>query len=1057
MALAFLWSFSAVAQKGQLVQGYVKDAKTGEGLPGVTVVEVDQEERFVHGVVTDLNGFYMIKLTENNSKLQFTSVGYKRIMQPVNGSSKIDIGMREENTELEVVTVQGERFTSDGFIAIRDKATAISQVKLDDLDALPVASVDEMLQGQISGVDITAVSGDPGAGMQIRIRGTATINGDREPLIILDGLPYDVQIDNDFDFNSADNRDYGAMLSIAPDDIETVEILKDAASAAIWGAKAANGIIQITTRRGRKMKPQLRYSYKSFVSVQPDPVPMLSGGDYVTLQKEARFNRNAGKTGDNFPELNYDETWEYYYNYSQNTDWLDEITQMGTSGEHNVSLTGGGEKARYRVGLGYFDQEGTTTGTGLQRLTFRSNLDYTVSTRLVVSSDFSYTRSDNQRSYYGNERSLAYRKMPNQSVYEYDTLGVRSDRYFLDPRAEAYQGRGMYNPVAVLNEARHSYLENRLRSVFRVNYSITDYLTLTSNLSFDLVNGRTKLFMPEAASNAYMNESGINKSSEGSSDIFTTQTLTKLIYTPNLGADHQLTVLGQWQTRESRSSSYSATAGGLPSQYFDDPGAGGGRVNALSSSNGRSRSMGAVLNGHYKWKDRYILGGGARVDASSNFGDGTKWGMFPFASAAWRISEEDFLSEVMWVNDIKIRGSYGVNGRAPSGNSHYSIYKTGSQYMFQPNVYPSNVKLNNLRWEKVVQYNLGFESALFDNRLHMEFDVYRKTSTDLLWTLELPTATGYSALTRNQGGLDNKGIELSLRGEVYKTKDWRVNLQFNISKNINTVEEVPDNFRLERGNLLENGNYATHISEGDPIGGFYGYTYKGVYKRNEDAVVYDKFGEVVIDQNTGKPMRMMMKGSNYVFQGGDAIYGDRNYDGFIDESDVVFLGSSNPEFTGGFGVRVQYKGLSVSSNFHYRVGQDIVNMSRMKSENMYNTDNQSTATMRRWRFPGDDTDIPRAVFSDGYNWLGSDRFVENGSYLRWKNLSFNYRFDKKWLRKYSLSDLSVFFTAYNLYTFTNYTGQDPEVPLGTDPFFFGIDNATTPPSRTYTMGLTVIF
>ncbi|BDD09420.1 SusC/RagA family TonB-linked outer membrane protein [Fulvitalea axinellae] len=1052
------------AQENRVLQGYIKDKETGEALPGATVIEVDAEERHIHGVVTDINGFYMIKIVEPNSKLKISFVGYKTQTINIGGRSQLNLELEDDSQQLETVVVQEERYTSDGFIAMRDKVSAVAQINLDDLDEMGVASVDEMLQGQISNVDITALSGDPGAGMQIRIRGTATITGDREPLIILDGMPYDVEIDNTFDFNSADTRDYGSLLSIAPDDIQKIEVLKDAASAAIWGAKAANGVIEITTKRGRKSKPKLRYNFKAFRSEQPDPVPLLNGGDYVTLQKQAFFNQKGQSEDSDILELNYDQDWDLYHNYAQDTDWLDEITQAGQSQEHNLSITGGGDKARYRVGVGLFDQEGTTVGTALERLSFRANMDFNVSTRLMISSDFSYTRSENERTYYGDERSVARLKMPNQSVYEYDSLGNKSGRYFLDPRTNAFQAKyksgdkdkAMYNPVAVINEGRNSYLENKLRSTFRLRYNITEYLMLQSSITFDLVNGRTKKFLPIEASSDFWNSSATNKSSEGNAEVFRSQTLTKLIYTPNLGDDHSVTVMGQWQTSDSRSASYAASAGGLPSGSFDDPGL-GSALSDLSSENGLGRSMGGLIRAHYKWKDRYMINAGIRADASSKFGDDTKWGNFPFGGVAWRASEESFLRDKTWLNELKIRGSFGVNGRSPSGMGHFSIYKTGGSYIDQGTVYPDNVKLKNLKWERVTQANLGFELAAYDNRFNAEFDVYEKVSTDLLWDLNVPTSSGFSKYKMNAGGMTNRGIELALRAVPIQTKDWRLDLQFNISRNENRVDEVPDNFSLTKGNMRENGNYATKVTEGNPIGGFYGYVYKGVYSVDSEAIVYDKNGEQVIDPITGYPLRMLMSGSNYRFREGDASYADLDYDGEIGENDVAYLGSSNPKYTGGFGFRIRYKGLSLSSNFHFRQGQDIVNIARMKTENMYTKNNQSTATMNRWRFPGDQTDIPRAVHGMAYNWLGSDRFVEDGSFVRWKNLSVNYRFAKELIKKFNLSDLSVFATAYNLYTFTEYTGQDPEVPLGADPYFFGKDTSTTPPSRTYTLGMTVIF
>ncbi|BDD09094.1 SusC/RagA family TonB-linked outer membrane protein [Fulvitalea axinellae] len=1068
--LCSIMALPAFAQKGMLVQGYVKDAVTGESLPGASIVEIDKEERFVSGAVTDLNGFFMIKLTEESARLRIGFVGYDTKVVAVNGRREINLDMDESNTKLETVVIQEERYTSDGMINFKDRATSIAQVKLEDLSPMGATSVSEMLQGGISGVDITMVSGDPGAGAQIRIRGTSTITGDREPLIILDGMPYDVEIDNNFDFNAADQRDFGALLSIPPSDIESIEILKDAASAAIWGAKAANGVIQVTTKRGRKIKPRLQYVYKGFVSEQPDAIPMLSGGDYVTYQTDSRFNV-AGKflPDGQFNELKQNRDWNLYHNYNQDTDWLGAITeQYAPTHDHNISISGGGDKARYHVSAGYLSQAGTTKGTNLDRYNIRANLDYNVSNRLKISTDFMYTRKDQDKNYYGDERAVAYQKMPNQSIYERDTANNLTGRYFLDSRPEAFEKlrnplssdrTGLYNPVAVINEARHKYIENRFRSVFRAKYSLRDDLEINTDISFDLVNGTTDKFMPYEASSADWSSSATNVSWRGSSESFYVQSLTRVLYMPKIGENHSLTISGTWGAGLNQSNSYSVTAGGLPSGEFNSPGAGGLAPAGLSAGDGQGRNVFGLLQGVYTYKQRYILHTGSRFDASSQFGPETTWGAFPFAAVAWQLGREPFMEDVEWLTDLKLKADIGVTGRAPGGFNHYSIYSAGGSYYTGNVVYPANAKLNNLKWERLVGLNVGMEASLWEDRLNFEVEYYEKNTEDLLWPLKVPTSSGYVSMTRNDGRMTNKGVDLSFRAIPVKTKDWRVEFSFNIAKNINAVEEVPDNFSLESGNVLENGQYATRVVEGNPIGGFYGYRYKGVYKTIDDAVVRDKNGEIVYDQSTGKPLNMLMGGSGnrYRFVGGDAMYEDINNDGLIDESDVVYLGSSNKDFSGGFGFRVNYKKFRISSRFVYAVGHDIVNLARMNSENMYETANQSQATMKRWRFPGDETDMPRAIYKVGYNWLGSDRFVEDGSYLRWRSLTVDYRFDKNWLKRFHATDLSVFFTALNLYTFTNYTGQDPEVPLGSDPYAFGMDRSTTPPSKSYQVGLTLIF
>ncbi|BDD11517.1 SusC/RagA family TonB-linked outer membrane protein (plasmid) [Fulvitalea axinellae] len=1051
----FLALTTAWAQKNTVLQGYIKDKQTGEALPGATIVEVDQEERYLHGVVTDINGFYMIKLAEENARIKVTFVGYKDQMITVNGRSAVDVQMEDDSQQLETVVVQEARYTSDGFIQMRDKVSAVTSIKIDDLEQMGVASVDEMLQGQVSGVDITALSGDPGAGMQIRIRGTATITGDREPLIILDGMPFEVDVNDGFDFNSADSEDYSQLLSISPEDIADIQISKDAQSAAVWGAKAANGIIEITTKRGRKSKPKVRYNYKFFYDVQPDPIPMLNAGDYVTLQKQALFNKEGKSSHSNVNELNYDQDWELYHLYSQETDWLDEITQNAGNQEHSVSIRGGGDKAKYNVSTTYYSQDGTTKNTSYDRLSFRANLDFDVSTRLRISSDFSYSREDNDKLYNKDTRKIARLKMPNQSIYDMDSLGNPTGQYFLDARPDAYYKSD--NPVALINEATRSSINNILRSTFRLQYSITEQLLLKSNITFDLGKYRENSFLPLAASSKEWNDKATNMSSEKVSESFRSQTLTQLFYYPKLAEGHDASVMGQWSTSDRRTNFFESASGGLPSGSFDDPGV-GSELSALKGGTGLEREMAALGRAFYKWNDRYMADFGVRFDASSNFGDNTKWGAFPFGGFGWRISSESFMEKYTWIDDLKVRGTFGVNGRAPKGDSHYSIYKTGSSYNGQGTVYPNNVKLNNLKWERVTQFDLGFEMSLFEGRFYMDFDVYEKKSTDLIWDLAMPTSSGFSVIKQNAGGMTNKGIELAVNTVPYKTKDWTVRVSMNVSRNLNEVDDVPETFSLEKGDMHKNGQYATKVVIGDPIGGFYGYNYRGVYTRTENALVYDRNGEVVIDQLTGQPMRMIMGGgNNYEFQGGDAIYADRNFDGEISENDVVYLGSSNPDLTGGFGFRVTYKNLTVSSNFHFRLGQEIVNEARMYAENMYGKENQSTATMNRWRYEGDETEIPRAVQGLGFNWLGSDRFVEDGSYLRWKTLSVNYSFPKKMLKRYRMDNLSLYATIRNLATFTDYTGQDPEVPLGSGVYAFGIDKSTTPPSRSFTFGLTATF
>ncbi|BDD12392.1 SusC/RagA family TonB-linked outer membrane protein (plasmid) [Fulvitalea axinellae] len=1054
--------FALAQEGGHIVSGHVKGSDGDEALIGVNVVEVDQDNRFVNGQITDINGFFMMKLSSPNSTLRFTYVGYKEKREKVNGRSKLQVTLSSAMEELQTVVVQGES-TSDGFIEFRNKNTSMARVNIAEMDAMGAPSVDEMLQGRISSVDIVAASGDPGAGMQIRIRGTSTINGNREPLIVLDGIPFEADIDESFDFNSADQQNFSELLSIPVNDIETIEVLKDAASAAIWGAKAANGVIQITTKRGKRSKPYVTYAASYRIDTQPERIPLLSGSEYVTLQKDLLFNANGNPASSDRPELNYDRDFEHYYNYAQDVDWMDEITRTGQTQEHNVSLQGGGEKIRYRTSFNYRGQEGTVIGTGFDRITTRVNLDYFISDKLQVSSEFAYSRESTDSPYHNDGdkplyyRTVAQAKMPNHSIYEYDEEGNLTGKYFTDTRLNAYQGT--YNPVAMAREAGANALKNRLVSNLRIRYDLTETLSLKSTVSISLTNSKSSAFLPESASRYDWDGPEVNEARGTDAEGFRVNTFTDIFYTPKLGENHSLLFHGSWQTSDSRSYKYGISSSSLASGDFNEPGA-AGYIRGMESSNGLGRTLGLVARTDYTYKNTYNVGGGFRMGADSGYGDSFSWGYFPYAAFFWRISNESFMEDLSFVDELKLRGNVGTVGLAPDRNkfSPHSIYGPSGTYMDMGGVVPRNIKLNNLKWSVKTTYDVGLEFSGFENRVNMEFGAYRSVTADQLLQLGVPGSTGYSNVFQNAATLTNEGVEFELSLVPYQTKDTKLTFDFNIARNINRVEKVPESFPLQGGNLRENGSYGVRLVEGHPLGGFYGYESLGVYSTKKDLIALDKNGEPIRDYETGEGLTMRTAWG-YAFEAGDAKYKDQNNDGVIDEADVKYLGSSNPDFIGGFGLRLTHKGWSLNSRFVFRSGQDAVNSARMGLETMNNSNNQSTAVLRRWRRPGDVTDIPRAVHGGyaTYNYLASDRFVEETSYLRFRSLSLAYRFDQKFVKKIGLSNLKITATANNLFTFTDYTGQDPEVPLGGGVFDIGYDKGFTPPSRSFIINLNASF
>lgn len=1078
--LVMLWlpTSAVLAQGAQnlTVRGAVTDATTGEVLLGVTVVEIDHEDRIIRGVATDMNGHYAMKIRNPAGRIRFSFIGYRSVTVDIDGRTTINMSLHENITELKGVEVVADKMIDQGLMPIsrRNLTTATATVDAAELQEIQATSIDQALQGRMAGVDIVANSGDPGAGMSIRIRGTSSINSNSDPLIVVDGMPYQTQISADFDFATADEQGYAQLLNIAPSDIKEITVLKDAAATAVWGSRASNGVLVITTKRGRVGKPYVTYNFKGTLKKQPTAIPMLNGDQYSTLIQEEVMNRDGRPLNTlNAKEFQYDPRDPYwYYNYSNNTDWISQITQIGYEHDHTISLSGGGEKARYRTSLGYNAQRGTTVGTDFKRITARINLDFNVSQRIMFRTDLSYTHVDNNRNYvntrdsYDNVRGVAYVKMPNMAVYEYDEYGNQSPNFF----SPEYNIQGSYartyNPLAMATYGKNEVIGDRVIPRFTLQYDVKPNVWVyTFDVGFDINNTKNNRFLPQLATGRPWTTTVVNRADDSDLDVLVVQSIQKLIFTPQLPEQHDLVSLLSLQTYDYRESGYGATTSNTASSFLQDPSVPSRTQNEdlyLSSGSSQNRSMAALINTQYGYDDRYLINAGLRLDGSSKFGANHRYGLFPTVSARWRVSAEDFMASFPFVNDLSVRAGYGQSGNAPRASySHFNTYQNFDwNYLGQSGIYPTNMELRNLKWETVIQSNLGFNLILFKNRVNLDIDLYQKRTKDLFYRgLKIPSSSGFTSVDMNVGVMDNQGWEIGLFTTPYRTEDVRIDFNVNIARNVNIIREISEYYPRESGNLTANGQYLVTVQEDNPFGSFYGYKYKGVYKDAESTIATDAHGNAIYDAN-GKAvqMRFYYPVVDYEFQPGDAIYEDINHDGNINYMDVVWLGDANPRLTGGFGPSVYWKNFKVTTFFNFRYGADVVNLARMKTENMYSYDNQSTAVLRRWRNPGDDTDMPRALYSYGYNWLGSDRYVEDGSFLRLRYITIRYNFEKTLLQKMGVKDLGLYLTVENVYTFTRYTGQDPEVTLkSTDPFRIGFDDSRTPPTRTLTFGLSAGF
>ena len=1077
--LSLLCSVSMMAQE-KVITGKVTEALDNgmeDPIIGANVVLVNSQNRYVKGAVTDIDGNYYLQVPADskNLKVRATYIGMKAKTVNYTGQTQIDFKLENETT-LQEVTVTGTRGGRDGMgISRMEQTSSVQKVDLSAIvETSPVTSVEEALQGQIAGLDIN-LGGDPGARSSIRIRGTSSLSASNEPLIVIDGVPQDVDITDDFNFSTANEEDFGALLNIAPANIESIEVLKDASATAIYGTKGANGVLLINTKRGSQGKTKFSFSSKFTAKKEPKSIPLLNGSQYVSLMQDAIWNAanakgisNAANEMDmlfNNAELNYDPNYRYYDEYNVDTDWLEAVKQNAIITDNNFSMTGGGEKAVYKLNLGYYDEQGTTIGTGVQRLSAGMKITYNFSDRLRVRTDFSFSNTNKDANALSSVRNIAMQKMPNLSPYWIDDVTKQpTDVYF--SRDEDFQGSftstgsssvssANYNPVAMVNEGYNKTTQRDEKMTITLQYDFPFHLQYQGWISLNMRTTKNKQFLPQEATGVLWTSNLANMSVDATTDAFALQSENKLIYNNTFAEKHKIIATGLVKTADNESFSYTSSTYGNASASLSDPVV-GSVVRSSGSGNSERRSISLIGQAVYSYDNRYVLRGTINHEGNSTMGKEKRWGTFPAFGVAWNIEQEHFWSESFkkWFNEGKVRVGYGWSGTSPSGASIYlGAYKSLGQYMDMPAITPDRMQLDNLKWETTREFDLGFDFRFFD-KLSFTFDYYDKQTSDmLLKDTKLPVSTGYSQVKYiNSGKMSNKGVELRFEYQVFRNKIWTVSVNANVSRNINKVKELPSTWVMDNYSF-GNGNYALRIVENAPVGSFYGYRYLGVYQNTEQTYARDAKGDVMYDWQGNV---ITMKNGTVQAYPGDAMYEDINHDGVINENDIVYLGNSNPKFFGGGGFQVRWKDLTLTTFFYGRYGQKVINGARISLENMYGKNNQSTAVLHRWRAEGDQTDIPRALYGMGYNYLGSDRFVEDASFLRLKTLSLSYNVPKKWLKHLGITKLNVFATGYDLFTWTKYKGQDPEVSMPSATSLVR-DNATTPVSRRFALGINLDF
>ena len=1087
-------SSSVFAQKSARISGTVSSDAEGP-LPMVNITERDPSNRIIEACVTDFEGNFSMVVKNTSNVLEISYVGYKTQRIEIGSRTVFNVKMVEDGM-LETVEIVAEQRTRTGGLDIleREMTHATQKISMDEMDGLSFASVDEALQGQIAGLDVVFNSGDVGSGTQMRLRGNSMLEGDATPLIVVDDNIFEVD-EGTFDFENATNESFSELLMINTEDIAEIEVLKDAASCAVWGSRGANGVIKIKTKRGKRGPTRVNFTYKFKDKWTPNGYNLLNGDDYTMLIKQALFNVN--QVGVDIPELNYDQTFPEYQNYNNNTDWVDAVSKHGYRNEYNLNLSGGGEKATFRISGAYSNETGQVIGQNLNSFSSRLALDYYVSARIKVIADFAFSYTKQRR----NTMDLLYNSllmMPNQSIYAQDSLGNNTDAYYAmlkysSPNQLQSAMQGRKNPVAVGDLAQYH----------TENYSINPQITFEYNL-LGLEDNETQLkyrgmvnlnastssgsvYAPASLSTDDWTSTEKNKSESNDSKSLGFTTRHQFIFTPYLGnSDHYMTMNAQFELSTSTGNSQNSTAVGLPTGNISSSTI-GAKLTGSGTSKWESRNISFVYDAHYSYKSKYSLRLAVRGEGNTAMGDDRKWAAFPSISARWNIIDENWMEWAKpYLSMLSLRPGFGMDGHAPGRNVTFNSYSAYAySYLGMAGFQMDGIRLTDLRRSDKREWNIGTDFGFFDGLLTGAFNYYNGTTYDnIISNYRLPSTTGYSSLAyKNSGTVRNSGWELNMNlNNVKLAKDFTMSMYFNIGNNYNEILELEEAYLEERNGKYEqpqNSKYLPRIQIGNPSGAIYGFRYKGVYRYSyknwekalseEEAgrdgtcpIVRDAEGNVVYEAN-GQPKKLVLFYDNeegksyYEFKGGDAIYEDVNHDGTINQLDIVYLGNSNPAAQGGFGLTFRYKKWTLRTSFTYRWDVDVVNSSRMAFENMSSFDNQSVAVNWRWRKEGDITEIPRAVngSSTAFNYLGSDRYVEDASYVRLSYVQLSYALEPAWLKKVGLKSLNLYASADNVFLWTKYTGLEPEVANGGEGIAY--DNTKTPRPRSYTISLSLGF
>ena len=997
------------------IAGKITGNDNNEPLPGASILV----KGTAIGTVSDLDGNFSLEVPAKANALTISFVGYTTQEVGLNGQTLVNVSL-ESNSNLNEVVVVGY-----GTQTKKELTGSVSKVSGDAISQIPTAGLDAALQGQASGVQVFSNSGTPGGAISIRVRGPSSINGTSQPLYVIDGVPITT---GSLSQLGVGNQSTNALSDINPSDIESIEILKDAASAAIYGARANNGVVLVTTKRGKIGKPKIEIKTEYGIQQAWRKLSPITGPQYGTLVNEERSNRGQSLI---FPDPSTLPT----------TNWQDQIFRNAPQSNTQGSISGGNEKSRYYIAGSYFNQDGIVIGSNFNRITGRVNLDNYLSDnlKLTISANYNQTgsnRLNNDNNIYG---VVSASVLEGSHIPVYNADGT----YARDPNSS------VENPVAAALLPDINYTESRLVANAALEWKIIEGLYAKASLGTDAINYRDFRFYP-SNSNAGAGVGG--QATEGYTRVTDLINENTLRYTTNFDK-LKVDLLGGISFQNEKLNTIFSQGEKFPGNTIRTLDAASVKKNILSNATqyGINSYFGRI---GLAWNNKYIISATVRADGSSRFGTDNQFGVFPAISGAWNISEEPFMKGIKnIISTLKIKGGWGKRGSSDVGNfASRGLIGAGFNYNQAPGLAPVQLANNALSWEQREDYSGGLEIGFMNDRLTISVEPYKAYISQVLLQTPIAATTGFTSLAANKAKMENTGIDFSFKAVTVDTKIFRWSTTINIATQSNIVTDYPSGQAF---------GFASWLEKGYSIGSFRGYQVAGIFQTQAEIDALDKAAK---EKNGASALYQ-----NSQTRPGDIKFKDINGDGVVNSLDQTILGNALPTWYGGISneisVNIPNVGrFDLSALLSGSFGNKIFNFTRAFSEGMNSVFGQTDAVLNRWTPTNTNTDIPRAAYSDpNNNRRNSDRWVEDGSYVRLRSVTLAYTLPQSLFNKIGVQNIRVYASAYNIWTSTKYKGFDPEVSTFSEGVgananaAIGTDFLTYPQAKSVIFGLSVGF